>query len=79
MAMELDNLRLELNALRQQLQQSSIPKLSSQERDRLRQRGACFKCRRDGHIARNCPGRSFNNLSISVGAPNSESGNAASN
>lgn len=81
MAMELDNLRLELNALRQQVRQSysSIPKLSNQERDRLRLRGACFKCRKDGHMARECPAgpRSVHNIT-NVGAPSAQSGNAPS-
>ncbi|KAF9402243.1 hypothetical protein BGZ76_007360, partial [Entomortierella beljakovae] len=64
MAMEIDNLRLELNALRQQMKPTgsrsslrSIPRLSEEERQRLYQRGACFRCRQDGHQARACPNR----------------------
>jgi hypothetical protein len=83
-AMEIDNLRLEINALRRQIRNNShgLPPLDSAERARLRQRGACYKCRRDGHMYRDCPdqqGRAFNNMSVPVGSrPNLASGNAPS-
>ena len=32
-----------------------LAKLTDKERDELRASGACFKCRRPGHIARDCP------------------------
>ena len=86
MAMEIDNLRLEINALRRQLRSSPpskasppLPKLSHQERERLMRRGGCFRCRGDGHKASECPGRSLNNLSVPDDFSDSESGKAASN
>ena len=30
-------------------------KLTDAERARLRQEGACFRCRRPGHLSRQCP------------------------
>ena len=45
-AMELDHIR-----------RQRLSKLSDSERDKLRQTGACFRCRMRGHIARNCPQR----------------------
>jgi len=92
MAMEVDNLRVQLNALRQRLDNNNshgygqghgsrpLNRLSDNERQRLYQRGACFRCRKDGHQARNCPsrnGRSFNHVSFNEGNNlNPESGNA---
>lgn len=81
MAMEIDNLRLELNALRSQLRDTRRGPLDGAERARLRQRGACYKCRRDGHIARDCPdrqGRSIHNMSAPEGSPDYVSGKAPS-
>ena len=34
-----------------------VPRLTPMDREILRQQGACFKCRRPGHISRNCPTR----------------------
>lgn len=34
---------------------SGLRRLTDQERDELRRRGACFRCRQDGHMARDCP------------------------
>ena len=83
MAMELDNLRLEINALRSALRSSgntrTLAPLTAAERQRLRLRGACFKCRQDGHMARECPVRSLNNMSVPVVAPYLVSGNAPRN
>lgn len=44
----------------------SIDTLTTGERDRLRRIGGCFKCRKTGHIARECPTR---NNSISPTRP----------
>ncbi|KAG0292103.1 hypothetical protein BGZ98_002726, partial [Dissophora globulifera] len=83
MAMELDNMRLEINALRSALRgsgnTSSLTPLTAAERQRLRLRGGCFKCRRDGHMARECPNRSLNNLLVTEDAYQLRSGNAPSN
>ncbi|KAF9579655.1 hypothetical protein BGW38_003997 [Lunasporangiospora selenospora] len=82
MAMEVDNLRLEINALRRQFQGlGTLPKLTDAERKRLMARGACFKCRKDGHRASECAnkngGRQINNLSAEEGSL-PESGKASS-
>jgi len=91
MAMEVDNLRVQLNALQQRLNNNNghssgfrpLRRLSDNERQRLYQRGACFRCRKDGHQARDCTtrmGRSFNNVTFNEGDnPDSESGKASGN
>lgn len=33
----------------------AISKLTNEERERLRRMGGCFRCRKPGHLARNCP------------------------
>ena len=33
----------------------AIGKLTDAERDRLRKNGGCFRCRKTGHLARDCP------------------------
>ncbi|KAG0246393.1 hypothetical protein BG011_002443 [Mortierella polycephala] len=88
MAMEIDNLRLELNAVRQQLQRQNQsgssnhpPRLSDEERERLRATGGCFRCRRLGHQARQCRKYpvSVNNVDVGTSlASSSGSGNASS-
>ncbi|KAG0301748.1 hypothetical protein BGZ99_003335 [Dissophora globulifera] len=80
MAMEIDNLRLEVNALRSQLNgKGKLAPLNAAERQRLQKRGACFKCRQDGHMARECPVRSLNHVAVPEDAPYLVSGNAPSN
>ena len=37
-----------------------INKLSVKERQELQDKGLCFRCRKSGHIARNCPSKSRN-------------------
>lgn len=32
-----------------------LNRLTEEERDRLRRSGACFRCRKPGHLSRNCP------------------------
>lgn len=64
MAMELDNLRLELNALRSAVNYrgtGALAPLTQVERQRLSETGGCFKCRQKGHMARECPVRSSGN------------------
>ncbi|KAG0195334.1 hypothetical protein BGX28_001637 [Mortierella sp. GBA30] len=39
-----------------------LGKLTPAERERLRKIGACFRCRRKGHLAADCHATSFNNL-----------------
>ncbi|KAF9406927.1 hypothetical protein BGZ76_006234, partial [Entomortierella beljakovae] len=76
MAMEIDSLCVQLNAIQRQMRYQNTyktcfpnnysPHLDDSERTRLYQRGACFHCRHDGHQARDCPnrGHSFNNLKV---------------
>ena len=33
----------------------AIGKLTNTERDHLRKNGGCFRCRKTGHLARDCP------------------------
>jgi hypothetical protein len=33
------------------------PRLSAEERAKLRAEGKCYTCKRDGHFARDCPDR----------------------
>ena len=81
MAMEIDNLRIQLNVLRRQFNNlgsfrprssnQSLSRLDDAERSRLYQRGACFRCRQDGHQARDCPNRSRSFNSMSYGSSSS--------
>ena len=40
---------------------SGLVKLTPEERDRLHESGACFKCRKIGHMAKDCPTRTTKN------------------
>jgi len=86
MAMELDNLRLEINALRRQVHGSNgsgrnnrqpLAPLDDAERARLRARGACFKCRQDGHMSWACRNPNVNNLTVAAGVTPASAGNAS--
>lgn len=50
-----------------------LPRLTEAERERLRQARACFRCRKPGHMSRECPGsdssRSGSSTSTSSSAP----------
>jgi hypothetical protein len=41
-------------------------KLTEEEKAQLRKRGACFRCRQDGHMSRECPKK---NRSAEYGRP----------
>jgi Retrotransposon gag protein/Zinc knuckle len=61
--MQLDALRMihdtpdhvKIDAFRTKNQSSKLRKLTNDERAHLRSLNACFKCRKQGHIARECP------------------------
>ena len=38
-----------------QVDSAKLTKLTDVEREKLRKRGGCFFCRKDGHMARECP------------------------
>jgi hypothetical protein len=54
----------------------AIGKLTEQERERLRREGACFRCRRPGHMSRECPlkNRRPPNIAVVNEFPDNESG-----
>jgi len=43
----------------------NLPKLTPQLRDELRKKGACFRCRKPGHMSRECPGPDSTPISTS--------------
>jgi hypothetical protein len=57
--MQLDVLRIpapvQIDAFKTKTQPSKLKKLTNDERAHLRSLNACFKCRKRGHIARDCP------------------------
>jgi Retrotransposon gag protein/Zinc knuckle len=58
--MQLDTLRttpVQIDAFRTKTQSSKLRKLTNDERAHLRSINACFKCRKQGHMARECPSK----------------------
>jgi len=51
---------IQIDALNTKSQPSKFKKLSDAERVHLRSIGACFKCRKQGHMARECPSKAKN-------------------
>ena len=51
---------VQIDAFRTKPQQSKLTKLSDEERIHLRSIGACFRCRKIGHMARECPSKDNN-------------------
>jgi viroplasmin and RNaseH domain-containing protein len=45
--MEIDNVKT----------REPLKKLTAEEKEKLKKQGKCFKCRRSGHIAKNCPSK----------------------
>ncbi len=45
-----------------------LKKLTAEERTHLRNLGACFRCRKTGHLARECPTRSTSGSSPTSGS-----------
>lgn len=80
--MDIDNLHVLLanlmNATAINAMKRPLGKLTTTERDRLRRIGACYRCRRTGHIATECrSGRAMNNLGTgtpSINQADDESG-----
>lgn len=71
--MDLDHLRVLLASLTNTTNvnafQRPLSKLTRTERDRLRRIGACFRCRRTGHLASECrSGRNLNNIETDASA-----------
>ena len=46
---------VQIDALRTKARTSKLGKLTDEERAHLRSINACFKCRKTGHMARECP------------------------
>jgi len=53
---------VQIDAFRGKPQQFKLTKLTDEERTHLRNISACFKCRKMGHMARECPSKTNNNL-----------------
>jgi len=69
--MQLDTLRttdydasstIQINAFKTKPQPTTLTKLTKEERTHLRNIGACFKCRKQGHMARECLNKVGSNL-----------------
>jgi hypothetical protein len=52
---------MQIDALQTTSQQVKLTKLTNEERTHLRSIGACFRCRKQGHMARECPAKANNN------------------
>jgi hypothetical protein len=68
--MHLDTLRststdtrsaIQIDSFKTKSREPTLQKLSESERTRLRDIGACFKCRKQGHMARECTSKVFPN------------------
>ena len=53
---------IQIDAFKTKSLPSKLVKLTDEERTHLQSLGACFKCRKQGHIARECPSKGNNNL-----------------
>ena len=52
---------LQIDAFKTRTQQTKLKKLTDEERAYLQSTGACFRCRRQGHMACGCPMKLSNN------------------
>ena len=52
----------------------NLPKLTPQVHDELRKKGACFRCRKPGHMSRECPGPNSTPVSTSSSKTTSSKG-----
>ena len=52
---------IQIDAFKTKPSSNKLIKLTDEERTHLRSLGACFKCRRPGHMARECPSKVNNN------------------
>ena len=48
---------IQIDAFKTKPSPNKLIKLTDEERTHLRSLGACFKCRRPGHMARECPSK----------------------
>jgi hypothetical protein len=53
---------IQIDAFKTKSSPSKLTKLTDEERTHLRRLGACFKCRKPGHMARECPSKATSNL-----------------
>ena len=53
---------IQIDAFKTKSQPQKFKKLTDEERIHLRSIGACFKCRKQGHMARECPAKVNNHL-----------------
>jgi Ty3 transposon capsid-like protein/Zinc knuckle len=51
---------VQIDAFKMKSQPFKLKRLSDEERTHLRNIGACFKCRKQGHMARECPSKVIN-------------------
>ena len=52
---------IQIDALKTKSSSNKLVKLTDEEHTHLRNLGACFKCRKQGHMARECPSKGNNN------------------
>ena len=53
---------IQIDALKTKPQPTKLTKLTEEERTHLYNIGACFKCRKQGHMVRECPNKVSSNL-----------------